>query len=102
MLLGAALLACAAVVIAVERRALIVLEPPVVKEVFGWLGMALALTGILYLIYIWWADRFRVSIGRLMVIVVMLAVLLGVVRTLQQREMARRARLPGMSSTVPR
>ena len=102
MLLGAALLTCAAIVIAVDRRGLIDLDPPVVKEAFGWLGMVLALSSILYLTYIWWADRFRVSIGRLMAVVVMMAVLLGVIRALQQRETARRAKLPGTSSTAPR
>jgi len=33
-----------------------------VSDVASWAGVALAIVGSLYFIYIWWADRFRVSI----------------------------------------
>lgn len=106
MLLAAALLGVAAILIAAGRLGLVDLHDVVryshadldldniVRGVVGWVGFALAVSGILYLIYIWGADRFRVSIGRLMVVVAMLAVLLVVVLTLRQREQARRTPKP--------
>jgi hypothetical protein len=38
-------------------------------------GLILGACGFVYLIYIWRADRFRVSIGRLMVVTAIIAVL---------------------------
>jgi hypothetical protein len=115
MLLAAALLGAAAILIAECRFGLLDLHDVVrysradldldhiVRDVAGWLGVALTVSGILYLIYIWGADRFRVSIGRLMVVVAMLAVLLQVVITLRQREQARRTpRPPAAPSTARR
>ena len=102
MLLAAALLGVAAILIAAGRLGLVDLHDVVryshadldldniVRGVVGWVGFALAVSGILYLIYIWGADRFRVSIGRLMLVVALLAVLLTVVIILRQREQARR------------
>jgi hypothetical protein len=66
----------------------------ILQEIVIWLGVALTVAGILTLIYIWGADRFQVSIGRVMVVVALLAVLLAVVITLRQREQARRATPP--------
>jgi hypothetical protein len=106
MLLAAALFGIAAILIAVGRLGLLDLHDVVrysqagldlnniVQEVAGWLGIALAVSGILYLVYIWAVHRFRVSIGRLMVIVAMLAVLFLVLVTLWQREQARRMPKP--------
>ena len=106
MLLAAALLGAAAILIAEGRLGLLDFHDVVrysqadldldniVRGVVVWVGFALAVSGILYLIYIWGADRFRVSIGRLMVVVAMLAVLLVVVLTLRQREQARRTPRP--------
>jgi hypothetical protein len=106
MLLAAALLGIAAILIAVGRLGLLDLHDVVrysqadldldnvVQAVAGWLGIALAAAGILYLIYIWGVYRFRVSIGRLMAIVAMLAVLFLVLVTLWQREQARRTPKP--------
>jgi hypothetical protein len=112
MLLAAALLGAAAILIAVGRLGLRDLHDVVrysqavdniVRDVAEWVGVALAVSGILYLISIWGADRFRVSIGRLMVVVAMLAVLLAVVITLRQREQARRTpRPPAAPSTARR
>jgi hypothetical protein len=73
MMICVALLACSAVLIAVDKRGLL---EGVAKEASGLAGYALALCGGLYLIHIWWADRFRVSIGRLMLVVAIIAVLL--------------------------
>ncbi len=67
-----ALLACSAVLIVMDRRGLL---EGVLKEVSGHVGLALALASVLYLIHIWWADRFQVSIGRLMLVVALIAVL---------------------------
>jgi hypothetical protein len=67
------LLACSAVLIAVDRRGVV---DGVAKEVAGWAGLGLALAGVLYLIHIWWAARFRVSIGRFMLVVALAGVLL--------------------------
>jgi hypothetical protein len=106
MLIAAALLGAAAMLIAEGRLGLLDLHDVVrysqadldldniVRDVAGWVGVALAVSGILYLICIWGADRFRVSIGRLMVVMAMLAVLLQVVLTLRQREQARRTPRP--------
>ena len=106
MLIAAALLGAAAILIAEGRLGLLDLHDVVrysqadldldniVRDVAGWVGVTLAVSGILYLICMWSADRFRVSIGRLMVVVAMLAVLLQVVLTLRQREQARRTPRP--------
>jgi hypothetical protein len=106
MLRAAALLGAAAILIAEGRLGLLEFHDVVrysqadldldniVRDVAGWLGAALAVSGILYLICIWSADRFRVSIARLMVVVAMLAVLLLVVLTLRQTEQARRTPRP--------
>jgi hypothetical protein len=67
-----ALLTCSAVLIVMDRRGLL---EGVVKEVAGEVALALALAGVLYLIHIWWAKRFQVSIGRLMLVVALIAVL---------------------------
>src|SRR5262245_12459705 len=69
-----AILACAAALMAVQKRGLLDLGH-VAHEVLGWSSHALALAGVVYLIHIWWADRFRVSIGRSMVVVALVAVL---------------------------
>jgi succinate-acetate transporter protein len=102
MLLAAALLGAGAILIAVGRlwpfefhdvvrysHATIDFDN-ILQEITSWLGVALTVAGIFTLIYVWGADRFRVSIGRLMVVVALLAVLLAVVITLRQRERARR------------
>jgi FtsH-binding integral membrane protein len=114
MFVAAALLGTAAILIAVGRLGPLDLHDVVryspagfdlddiVQEVAGWIGMALAVSGILSLIYIWGADRFRISIGRLMVIVAMLAVLLLVVVTLRQRERARRTSGTPLTPSTPR
>jgi hypothetical protein len=114
MLLAAALLGLAAILIAVGRLGLLDFHDVVrysqadldldniVRDVVGWVGFALAVAGILYLICIWVANRFRVSIGRLMVVVAMLAVLLQVVLTLRQREHARRTPRPLAAPSTPR
>ncbi|MHC5536705.1 hypothetical protein ACYOEI_00340 [Singulisphaera rosea] len=47
----------------------------VANQWFEVIGLALGVWGFLYLIYIWRADRFRVSIGRLMVVTAIFAVL---------------------------
>jgi hypothetical protein len=114
MLIAAALLGAAAILIAEGRLGLLDLHDVVgysqaeldldhiVRDVAGWVGVALAVSGILYLICIWGADRFRVSIGRLMVVVAMLAVLLQVVLTLRQREQARRTPRPLAAQSTAR
>ena len=56
-----------------DRRGLLDAIP---REVAGLAGLGLALAGVLYLIHIWWTDRFQVSIGRLMLVVALIAVLL--------------------------
>ncbi len=101
MLFAAALLGAGAIAIAVARLQLLDFHDVVrfspadldldniVREIASWLGVALTVSGILYLIYIWGADRFRVSIGRLMLVVALLAVLLTVIIILRQREQAR-------------
>jgi hypothetical protein len=71
----AAILACAAVLIAVQKRGLLDLGH-VGSEALAWSSHALALAGGVYLIHIWWAHRFRVSIGRLMLVVALVAVLI--------------------------
>lgn len=102
----AALFGAAAILIAESRLGLLDLHDVVrysqadfdldnlVQPAAGWLGMALAVTGFVYLIHIWAANRYRVSIGRLMVIVAMLAVLLQVFATLQQEVKASRTLKP--------
>jgi hypothetical protein len=102
MLLAAVLLGAGAIAIAVDRLGLLDFHDVVrysrddldldniVRNLLGLLGLALAVAGILYLIYIWGADRFRVSIGRLMLVVALLAALLTVVIILRQREQAMR------------
>jgi hypothetical protein len=106
MLIAAALLGAAAILIAEGRLGLLDLHDVVrysqaeldldnmLRDVAGWLGVALTVSGILYLLYIWGADRFRVSIGRLMAVVALLAVSLWIVITLRQREHARRTPAP--------
>lgn len=98
-LLGAALLACAAVVIAVERRGLLNLDN-VAKEALAWSGFALALGGAALLVYAWSAERFRVSIGRLMVIVAVLAALFAFILHMRRAEQQRRG-LRNPSRTSP-
>ena len=73
MLACAALLACSAVLIAVAKRGVL---DGIANEASGLAGLVLALSGVLYWIYLRWADRFRTSIGRLMVMVAIMAVLL--------------------------
>jgi hypothetical protein len=74
----------------------------IVRSVVGLLGLALAVAGIVYLTYIWAADRFRVSIGRLMLVVALVAVLLLVVIVLRQREQARRTPGPPAAPSTGR
>jgi hypothetical protein len=109
MLLAAVLLGAGAIAIAVDRLGLLNFHDVVrnsrdeldldniVRNMLGLLGLVLAVSGILYLIYIWAADRFRVSIGRLMLVMALLAVLLTVLIILRQREQARRT--PGPPAT---
>jgi hypothetical protein len=78
MVLGAAPLACGAVLIAVDKRDLLDLSS-VGHAVLAWSGHALAFAGAVYLALIWWTERFRLSIGRVMAIIAMLAVLLAVI-----------------------
>src|SRR4051794_36770921 len=66
-----ALLACSAILIVVDRRGLLDLGP-VAHGVLAWSGDALALAGLVHLLHILWADRFRVTIGRLMLVVAVL------------------------------
>ena len=73
MTFGVGILSIAAILIAASRRGLF---GDVGTETFGLIGLALAFVGFLYLIHIWWADRFRISIGRIMLLVVLLAILL--------------------------
>lgn len=70
-----ALLACSAIVIVVVKRGLLGGLGYVATD--GLLGSsyALALLSLAYLLHIWWADRFRLSIGRLMLVVALVAVL---------------------------
>ena len=77
-MLCAALLSSAAVVIVVIKRGLLDLDV-VVTKVVGWAGLALAVSGVLYLMHIWWVDRFQVTIGRLMFAVAVIAFLLAYV-----------------------
>jgi hypothetical protein len=62
----------------VDRRDLLDLSS-VGHAVVAWSGRALALAGAVYLALIWWTERFRLTIGRVMVIIAMLAVLLAVI-----------------------
>ena len=111
MLLAAVLLGAGAIAIAVDRLGLLNFHDVVrysqavdnlVRDVAEWVGVALAVSGILYLICIWGADRFRVSIGRLMLVMALLAVLLTVVIILRQREQARRTPGPPAAPSTGR
>jgi hypothetical protein len=114
MMLAAVLLGAGAIAIAVDRLGLLNFHDVVrysrddldldniVRNLLGLLGLALAVSGIVYLIYVWSADRFRVSIGRLMLVVALLAVLLAVVIILRQREQARRTPGPAAAPSTGR
>jgi len=100
MLLDAALLACAAVLIAVHRRGLLDLNH-VASETLSWSGLALALVGGVYFVYIWWTDRFRASIGHLMVAVAMSAILFAFILHMLRTEQQRRGlRNPSRASSA--
>jgi hypothetical protein len=66
------------------------------------IGITLAAVGFLYLIVIWAETHFRVSIGRLMVVVMMLAVSFQVVITLRRWEDARRVSRSSPAIATPR
>ena len=72
------------------------------RDMVSWLGAALAVSGFLYLAYIWGKNRFRVSIMRLMVVAALFAVLLQLVITLRQREQARCTPRPLAAPRQPR
>jgi hypothetical protein len=69
----AAIFAFAAVLIVVNKRGLL---DGIANQAAGIVGLALALTGLLFFIYIWSSDRFRFSIRRLMAVVAVSAVLI--------------------------
>jgi hypothetical protein len=93
MLLSSAILACSAAMIAIERRGLVDLDyyP---KEALAWSGIALALGGFAILVRLWCAERFRITISRLMVIVAMVAILIAFVLHMLRVEQQRRG--PGL------
>jgi hypothetical protein len=73
LLVSVALLAAAAVLMVAGKRGLFDGAANVIADLAG---LVLAISGASYLIYIWWSERFRISIGRLMVIVAIMAILL--------------------------
>ena len=73
MLTASGILIASAVLMVIEKRGLIEGLP---SGVAGVAGLTLGICGFLYLIYIWRDDRFRVSIGRLMIVVAIFALML--------------------------
>jgi hypothetical protein len=73
MLVSVGLLGCSALLIAMGHRGFF---DGVANQVADFAGLTLGLCGGLYLILIWFADRFQMSIGRFMIVVAILAVLL--------------------------
>jgi hypothetical protein len=73
MAASVALLFCSAALVAVETQ-----EPfrVVSKGRAQFAGVVFAACGLLNLLYVWSANRFRVSLGRLMVVVAFVAVIL--------------------------
>lgn len=65
------LLLGSAIMIAVDRRGW---ADGLAKQVIGWAGLVLGLSAGLWLLLIWQSNRFRTSIGRLMTLVVIVAV----------------------------
>jgi hypothetical protein len=108
-----ALFASAAVLIAIGRHHLIAFQDVaavrsnelwldhILIDAIEWAGELLAIAGVLCLVALWSAHRYRISIGRLMLIVAILAGLLGFVRFLQRRELASRAAATGPASPGP-
>ena len=80
------LLAASAVLIAVARIVNHWVDlDPLVRDGAGWIGLGCLVVGSVWRFGIWWARRFRVSIGRLMVFVAAAAVLGKAVFWLQGR-----------------
>lgn len=97
-----ALLACSAILIVVVKRGLLGGLGYVATDALLVSGDALALAGLIYLLHIWWADRFRVTIGRLMLVVALVAVLFQGLLAYIQWTKAGLPKPPGTPSASPK
>jgi len=83
---------CSAALVAVDNR------PPFQVVPNGWVqfaGVIFAVCGLINLLYVWSANRFRVSIGRLMILVAFAAVILQGVFIYRQWLMTPRPKVGG-------
>jgi hypothetical protein len=91
------LLFCSAALVAVDSRG------PFQVVSKGWVqsaGVAFAACGLLNLLYVWSANRFRVSLGRLMVVVAFVAVILQGVFIYRHWLMTPLPKVSGTTTTV--
>ncbi len=95
LLVCVSLFACSAILIVVEKRGLLDLDG-VANNAVGRAGAVLAVFGGLYFMHICWADRFQVSIGRLMIVVAVAAVLFQGALAYRQHVMKNLPRPPGI------
>lgn len=83
---------CSAALVAVDNR------PPFQVVANGWVqtaGVVFAACGLFNLLYLWSANRFRVSLGRLMIVVAFAAVILQGVLIYRRWVMTPRPKLGG-------
>ena len=95
LLVCVGLLGCSAVLIAMDHRGFF---DGVANQVAGFAGLVLGLCGALYLVLIWGAGRFQLSIGRFMVVVAFLAVLLQGILMYRQWLLDSKARPAAVAS----